>query len=247
MCFKPPFNIKIIILLLSCLFSTAAYGQLDDFLKKTKKTIKETTSPKTGLSEKEIISGLKQALEVGVQKTIKSCSQIGGFYQNSLISIPFPEEAAQVESTVRRLGMNKQADDFVKVLNTAAERASKQAAQLFIKAISQMTVKDGVSILKGKENAATAYLRKQTEGDLTKAFQPIISKALQEVQYTKYWNPLASAYNTVPFVKKVNPDLESYVNEKAIKGIFTLVSKEEARIRKDPKARVTDLLKKVFN
>ena len=227
-------------------FTSIAYGQLGNLIKDATKAVEKVTGKQSALSQDDIIRGLKQALEVGVKKAVDSCSQKGGFYKNSLIQIPFPKEAEKVESLVRKVGMNKQADEFVEVLNTAAEKASTKAAQLFVKAITNMTVEDGMKILKGQPNAATEYLKGQTEGELKTSFQPIISESLKQVHYTRYWQPLASKYNKMPFVDKINPDLESYVNEKAIDGIFKLVAREEALIRKDPKARITDLLKKVF-
>jgi len=134
----------------------------------------------------------------------------------------------------------------VETLNRAAEIAAKDATPIFINAITSMSLTDGISILKGNETAATNYLKTNTNDQLKIKFLPVVKNALQKVQITKYWNPLASKYNKLPMTKKVNPNLEDYVTQKAIEGLFKLVGDEEAKIRKDPASRVSDLLKKVF-
>jgi hypothetical protein len=131
-------------------------------------------------------------------------------------------------------------------LNRAAEEAAKDAAPIFLKAITSMSIGDGFSILKGGDNAATTYLKDKTNAELMEKFKPVVANALQKVQITKYWNPLMTKYNSLPMTSKVNPNLEDYVTKKAIEGLFKLVADEELKIRKDPGARVTDILKKVF-
>lgn len=131
-------------------------------------------------------------------------------------------------------------------LNRAAEEASKEAVPVFVEAIKSMSISDAIGILKGGDHAATDYLKKATTTELQAKFKPVVQNAIQKVELTKYWNPVIKAYNRVPGVEKKNPDLENYVTEKALSGLFLMVAKEEGKIRKDPAARATDLLKKVF-
>lgn len=197
-------------------------------------------------SNDDIIKGLKEALTVGSNNSATKASKTDGYYKNPLIKIPFPKEAQQMESTLKNLGMTKQVNQFVMTLNRAAEDAAKKAAPVFIDAITKMTITDGLKILKGKDDEATQFLKLNTSSKLNEQFKPIIKASLAKVQVTKYWNPLMTKYNRLPFVKKMNPDLEAYVTQKAIDGLFVLVAQEELKIRKDPAARVTDILKKVF-
>lgn len=222
-----------------------AYSQID------LNAIKDQVNNMTGSSSKsltndEIISGLKEALTVGSNNSSKAASKMDGFYKNPSIKIPFPNEAKEMEQTLRNIGMSRQVNDFILTLNRAAEHASKEATPIFTSAIKKMTITDGVQILKGNDDAATVYLKKNTYKELTAKFKPIIKKSIQQVEVTKYWNPLASKYNKLPFVKKVNPNLEDYVTQKALDGLFILLAQEELKIRKDPVARISDILKKVF-
>lgn len=198
------------------------------------------------LSNDEIVNGLKEALTVGSNNSAAAASKVDGYYKHPVIKIPFPPEAKEMEDRLRSIGMNKQVDDFVMTMNRAAEEAAKEAAPVFVNAVKQMTITDGVKILKGKDDEATQYLKRTTSVELKGKFQPIVKRAIDKVQVTSYWNPLASAYDKIPFVTKVNPNLEDYVTQKALDGLFYLVAQEELKIRKDPVARVTDLLKKVF-
>jgi hypothetical protein len=171
---------------------------------------------------------------------------VDGFFKNTSIKIPFPAEAENVETKLRALGMGTQCDKFVETLNRGAEEAAKSAAPIFLDAITKLTISDGMKILKGADNAATEYLKTNTTASLKTAFLPIVKTALTKVEVTKYWNPLATAYNKIPLVTPVNPDLDTYVTTKAIDGLFKLIAAEEYKIRKDPVARVNDILKKVF-
>lgn len=199
-----------------------------------------------GLSNDDVVKGLREALTVGTNNSTAKAAVLDGFYKNPTIKIPFPKEAQQMETTLKQLGMTKQVNDFVKTLNRAAEEAAKDAAPIFITAIKGMSISDGFSILNGGDNAATTFLKDRTTADLSVKFKPTVAAALQKVQITKYWNPLAKKYNKLPLVTKMNPDLEAYVTQKAIEGLFKLVAEEETKIRKDPAARVSDILKKVF-
>lgn len=199
-----------------------------------------------GLSKEEITKGLKEALNVGSKNASANASKLDGFYKNQLIKIPFPSEAKDMRATLLRVGMKKQVEAFEMQLNRAAEDAAKKAAPIFLASITKMTINDGITILKGKDDEATQYLKKTTSAELMKQFKPVISTSLKKVQITKYWNPLFTTYNKVPFVKKVNPNLDEYVTQRAMDGLFKLVAQEETKIRKDPAARVNDILKKVF-
>ncbi|OFY92581.1 MAG: hypothetical protein A3K10_13335 [Bacteroidetes bacterium RIFCSPLOWO2_12_FULL_31_6] len=203
-----------------------------------------TSTP--SLTNDEVIRGLREALTIGTNNSSSLTSKLDGFYKNPEIFIPFPPEAIKVKNKVEELGMKKQVDEFVMTLNRAAETATLEAAPIFVNAIKEMTIADGFAILRGNDNAATQYLKDKTTAQLKVKFNPIVKNAIQKVEVTKYWNPVINTYNKIPFIEKMNPDLEDYVTTKAMDGLFLMIAKEETKIRKDPMARVTDLLKKVF-
>lgn len=198
------------------------------------------------LTNDEVISGLREALTVGTNQSTALASKLDGFYKNPAIFIPFPTEAQKVKEYALKVGLTAQVNKFEMTLNRAAEEATKSAAPIFINAIKGMSITDGFSILKGNDDAATVYLKNKTSPELIKLFSPIVKNAINKVQLTKYWSPLATSYNKVPLVQKVNPDLNAYVTDKAIQGLFKLLADEELKIRKNPAARVSELLKKVF-
>lgn len=199
----------------------------------------------TGLSSDEIVNGLKEALQVGATKGTEKLSALDGFFKDAAIKILMPEEAKKVEKTLRGMGLGAQVDDAILSMNRAAEDAAKSAAPIFINAIKGMSISDAFGILQGGDFAATNYLKSKTTSALTEAFRPVIEKSLEKVNATKYWNTLFTTYNKFA-LQKVNPDLTAYVTEKGLAGIFYQVGQEEQKIRKDPLARTTDLLKKVF-
>jgi hypothetical protein len=218
------------------------------FIKQAEKTVTAVSSAEaaSSLSNDDIVKGLKAALSVGSNNAGESASKLDGFYRNEKINIPFPPEINNVKTSVENMGLKPQVTKFVETLNRAAEEAAKEAAPIFVNAITTMNISDGMNILNGGDKAATTFLEDKTTSELKTKFEPIVKKAIEKVQLTKYWNPVVSNYNKVPFVKKVNPDLEAYVLERAISGMFTLVAEEEAKIRNNPAARVSDILKKVF-
>lgn len=200
-----------------------------------------------GLTQDEIARGLKEALTVGINNGSSKASALDGYFKNQAIKLLFPPEAQKVESTLRKIGLGKECDRFVLSLNRAAEDAAKKAAPIFIDAITKMTIQDAVGILRGEKNAATQYLKRSSTEALTKAFTPVIDSSLSKTNATKYYFDLATTYNKIPLVKdKVNPDLKGYATQKAFDGLFLLVEEEEKKIRENPQARVTELLKKVF-
>ncbi|RYZ23621.1 MAG: DUF4197 domain-containing protein [Chitinophagaceae bacterium] len=198
-----------------------------------------------GLSNDDIIRGLKEALSVGTNNGTNRLSAVDGFFKDAALKILMPAEAQKVEKTLRNLGMGKQVDNAILSMNRAAEDAAKSAAPIFLNAIKGITIQDGLSILKGDNQAATNYLKGKTQNPLTEAFRPVIEQSLQKVNATKYWNTLFTTYNKVS-KDKVNPDLAAYVTDKALYGIFFQVGQEEQKIRQDPAARVSEILQKVF-
>jgi hypothetical protein len=216
-------------------------------------TLNTTAGVLTGnenkLTNDEVIAGLKEALTVGTNNSAALASAVDGFYKNPRLFIPFPPEAQKVKEKAEQLGMNAQVDKFVMTLNRGAEEACKEAAPVFIGAIKGMSISDGFNILNGPENAATKYLEEKTSGELYSTFKPKVKTALEKVELTKYWNPIITRYNQVVTLtggEKMNPDLDDYATKGAIKGLFVLIADEEQKIRKDPVARVSDILKKVF-
>lgn len=224
---------------------------LKDIKKKTEDAIKTTTttgtsgSPNT-LSNDEVINGLKEALSVGTNQSTSLASKLDGFYKNPAIFIPFPPEAQKVKEYANKVGLTAQVTKFEMTLNRAAEEAAKSAAPIFLEAIKGITITDGFGILKGSDNAATQYLQGKTVEQLKAKFTPIVKTAINKVQLTKYWAPIITSYNKIPMVQKQNPDLNAYVTDRAIQGLFKLIAEQELKIRKDPAARISELLKKVF-
>jgi hypothetical protein len=198
------------------------------------------------LTNEEVINGLREALSVGTNNSTAFASKLDGFYKNELLFIAFPPEAIKVKNTLEDLGFKEQTDKFVLTLNRAAEEATKSAAPVFLDAIKGMTITDGFAILKGNDSAATSYLKEKTTAELKQKFTPIVQDAINKVELTKYWTPVISTYNNIPFVEKQNADLTGYVTDKAVFGLFKLIAQEELKIRQDPAARVTDVLKRVF-
>lgn len=206
-------------------------------------TIPTGPAPLTNI---EVIKGLKEALSVGTNNSTALTSKLDGFYKNPEIFIPFPPEAIKVKEKVEMLGMQSQVDKFVMTMNRSAETATKKAAPIFLNAITSMSIADGFAILKGGDNAATNFLKEKTSGQLRTEFNPVVKNAISEVEVTKYWNPVITTYNKIPFIEKQNPNLEDYITTKAMDGMFLMISKEEKNIRKDPIARVSAILKRVF-
>ncbi|WP_375561268.1 DUF4197 family protein [Bernardetia sp. OM2101] len=198
------------------------------------------------LTKEEISKALKDALVQGVTKGTGLASKEGGYFNNSLIKIPFPKDAEKVADKLRDIGLGSEVDRFVKTLNRGAEEAAKEAAPIFKSAITSMSIQDAYGILKGDKDAATQYLIKTTTAQLKAKFKPIMSRNLKKVNATRYYGDLVKKYNTFPFVKNVNPELDDYATEKAIEGLFKLVAQEESNIRSNISARSTDLMKRVF-
>ncbi len=198
------------------------------------------------LSNAEVVDGLKEALEVGTKQAVQLAGQENGYYGRPAIKIPLPESIAKTESLMRAAGMGDQVDAFVLSMNRAAEKAAPEAQSIFWDAIQQMQFDDAKRILNGRDNEATLYFKDKTSDELTAAFKPLVHEAMQNVGVTQQYHSLQSGAEAIPFLSEWLVDLDDYVTDQALEGLFTLVAQEEAAIRSDPAARVTDLLQKVF-
>ncbi len=201
----------------------------------------------TGVSNFDIANGLKEALNLGIDKQVSKLTKTDGFFKNELVKILLPEELQKVDKTLRDIGLGSLADEGLKVLNRAAEDAVGEATPIFINAVKGMTFDDARNILLGNDDAATQYLTKTTQTALYAKFNPVIQNSFKKVEADKIWSNLITKYNGIPLVKKVNPDLTDYVTQEALKGVYTMISIEEKEIRTKTASRTTDLLKRVFD
>lgn len=201
---------------------------------------------KKPLDEKTIIAGLKEALEIGTKNTVKVVSKSNGYFKNRDIFIPLPDELKDLADALRKIGMKKDVEKFIEDMNHSAEEASEGAIDIFVDAITEMTLKDAKKILEGPDDAATNYFEEHTRKRLYDVFYPVVKKAMDSVGLTKLFKFLVDTYNGIPGVKKTKFELNQYITNKGLDGLFFMLAKEEKKIRDDPAARVTDLLKKVF-
>lgn len=198
------------------------------------------------LTNGDIASGLKEALNNGIDKQVVKLTAVDGFYKNELVKILLPEELKKVDKALRNIGLNSLADEGQKMMNRAAEDAVKEATPIFINAIKGMTFNDAKNILLGNESAATTYLQGSTTTSLYGKFNPVIKNSFAKVGADKVWTNIITKYNAIPLVKKVNPDLTDYVTNQALNGVFKMVAVEEKNIRTNLNSRTSDLLKRVF-
>ncbi|HNF43538.1 MAG TPA: DUF4197 domain-containing protein [Ferruginibacter sp.] len=232
------------ILLLVTLFSVSVNAARSQVLKDVLNKVTKSTQG-SNLSNDDIVSGLKEALRVGTDSSTKKLSKMDGFFKDAAVKILMPEEAKKVERTLRNFGMGSLVDKAILAMNRAAEDAASGVGTIFWDAIRQMSITDGLKILRGGDYAATDYLKSMTTKQLTEKFRPVIETSLAKTEATKYWKDLFTAYNR--FSKDpVNTDLTAYVTERALAGLFLQIGQQEQKIRKDPAAQVTDILKKVF-
>jgi len=240
---------KKIVLLTPLLLALTANAGCDTLTAATSTPGSIYNSPAQSIpSTLEMVSGLRQALELGTDKSTSQLSAVNGFFGNAAIKLLFPPEAQKAENTLRKLGFNKLCDDLILSLNRAAEDAAGKAKPIFISAIKQMSVQDVTSILLGSsKDAATQYFRRTTTDQLTSEFMPVIHNSLSKVGATRYYSQLATQYNRIPLTfNKINPDLDAYVTQKAIEGMFYRIALEELNIRSNFSSRTTPLLQKVF-
>ena len=182
-----------------------------------------------------------------MEKGVSVLSVKDGYFANLEVKIPFPKNATKVADKLKELGMQKQVDEVVLSINRAAEDAANSAKPIFVDAIKRMKIKDAIGIVRGNKTAGTNYLNKNTNSSLTNAFKPIIKTSLEKVNATKHWESVMNIYNKIPFIEKINPELETYVTDKAISGLFFMLAQQEIAIRENPKERTSALLKKVFS
>lgn len=210
------------------------------------KDLKKVFGIGRGLSEDKIIAGLKEALEIGTGNAVERVSRAGGYFRNPKIKIPLPEGIQKVEKLIRVAGYGAQLDAFEMSMNRAAERAAPEAKAIFWDAIKQMTFSDARKILEGRDNEATLYFKGKTHNRLKRTFKPMVHGAMSEVGVTREFQELNEKVRTIPLVGSLSFDLDEYVTHGALEGLFYMLSREERRIRHDPAARVTELLREVF-
>ena len=234
---------KVIVLLILVALLNPAVGlaQWGDFIKKGL-----GIGGKSGLSDVKIGNGLKEALKVGTENTVNLTGRKDGYFANQAIKILMPKTLGKLEKPLRMVGYGPQIDDFVLSMNRAAERAAPSAKKIFWDAVAQMTFDDAKKILGGGDTAATDYFKTKTTDKLSAAFRPVVEKSMNEVGVTRKYKELVGRYEAIPFSKSVAFDPDQYVVEKAMDGLFYVLGEEERKIRSNPAARVTDLLKEVF-
>ncbi len=194
----------------------------------------------------DIAGGLRQALDLGIDKQVSKLTQKDGYYKNSLVKILLPQELQTVDKTLRSIGLGSLADEGLKVLNRAAEDAVGEATPIFVNAVKSITFTDAKSILLGSNSAATTYLQGKTSTELYGKFNPVIQNSFAKVGADQIWSNIINKYNSIPFVNKVNPDLTDYVTQEALKGVYKMIAVEEGKIRTNISSRTTTLLQQVF-
>ncbi len=223
-----------------CSTTLAHAGLLDDLMKAAGPSSEGETD------DSKIASGLKEALSIGTENAVNNVSRVNGYFDNQMIKILLPEKIQQVGEVLSRIGYQKEVDDFVLSMNRAAEKAAPKAISFFGDAIREMTFEDARGILNGGNTSATEFFKRKTHDMIYNAFKPIIASSVDEVGVTRSYKEMMGKYETIPFMSKESLDLDHYVTTKAMDGLFYMVGQEEKKIRTDPAARVTDLLKSVF-
>ncbi|MCK5237010.1 MAG: DUF4197 domain-containing protein [Deltaproteobacteria bacterium] len=241
---------KITIMAVSALMLTVSIVTVScaGFLDELKKELPMDLSigQEKGLNERTIIDGLKEALSVSTENAVKTTSKTNGYFKNPEIKIPIPPKIEKVGETLRKAGFNKQVDEFILSMNRAAEKAAPKAASIFVDAIKRMSFDDARGILDGGDTAATEYFQRKSSVKIADEFRPVITEAMDSVGATKNFKKIMDIYKKIPFTESKSIDLDEYVTELATNGLFLMLGNEEKKIRKDPAARVTELLKKVF-
>ncbi|MDI1256084.1 MAG: DUF4197 domain-containing protein [Flavobacterium sp.] len=232
------------LLLLLLIVPAISSAQLKSLVKKAKSKVTAIAPANaTGL---DIAAGLKEALNKGVTEQVTKLTAVDGFYKNEAVKILMPAELQKVDKALRRMGLGSLADDGIKSLNRAAEDAVKEATPIFVNAITSMTITDAKGILMGSDNSATTYLQTNTTTALYGKFSPVVQESIGKVGADKIWASIITKYNSIPLVSKVNPDITDYVTNKALEGVFKMITVEEKNIRAKLDSRTSDLLKKVF-
>ena len=234
------FSLLIAITLLDV--STGLTANLNDLMD----SAKEAASGSSGISNDEIIKGLKEALAIGTQNAVATVSKPDGYYQNPDIKIPLPEEIENAGKYLRLAGYEAKVDEFEQSMNRAAELAAPEAKQIFLEAVRDMEIKDAQNIMDGPDNAATLYFKEKTYTRLQNIFKPIVKDTMGQVGVTRQFQDINTKLSSIPLADKASVDLDQYVTDKSLEGLFFMLAAEEKKIRQEPAARVTDILKKVF-
>jgi hypothetical protein len=232
----------IFLLFMGIVHIPAADAQFGDFLKKFQKS----TGVGGSLSTETITDGLKEALEIGTKNAVNVVSQLNGYYKNPKIRIPLPESVQKVEKALRTVGHGPQVDAFELSMNRAAEKAAPKATAIFWDSIKQMSIADARKILDSGDNAATLYFKEKTSDRLYELFSPIVNKTMSQVGVTRQYQELDQKVSTIPFTESLRFDLDDYVINKSLDGLFLMLAEEEKKIRQNPASRITPLLKEVF-
>lgn len=235
------FLVSLLLFVAGLSFSTPAFPQWGDFLKDLRQKFGGQS-----LTEDEIMRGLKEALQVGTANAVQSLSKLNGYYGDPRVRIPLPESVQKTESLLRAAGFGSKIDAFELSMNRAAERAAPQAKTLFWDAIKTMSFSDARKILNGRSNEATLYFQEKTSPRLTALAKPVVHDAMSEVGVTRSYQELDRTARTLPLVGSYSFDLDQYVTDKALSGLFLMLAVEEKKIRENPAARTSELLKKVF-
>ncbi|SNR72094.1 DUF4197 domain-containing protein [Flavobacterium sp. ov086] len=230
------------ILILALVFSLSSCAQVQQTLNQ----LPQLSSQLPGIGGVDIASGLKEALNKGITQQVSKLTAVDGFYKNEAVKILMPAELQKVDATLRKIGLSSLADEGIKVLNRAAEDAVKEATPIFVTAVKNMSFTDAKNILLGNDSAATSYLQNSTTTALYGKFNPVIKSSFAKVGADVVWTNIINKYNTIPLVKKVNPDLTDYTTNQALAGVFKMIAVEEKDIRTNISARTTPLLKSVF-
>lgn len=221
-------------------------GPLDDILKGAQLPGAARSGAKAEPDQKTTVSGLKEALSIGTEKAVKAVSKTDGYFGNQMIRILLPERLQQAADILGKMGFQKQVDSLVLSMNRAAEAAAPKATALFVQAVREMTFEDAMKILRGSDTAATEYFKGKTSGKLFQEFKPVVTANMNKAGVAKAYKNMMAPAESLPFLSKESVDLDQYVTNKALDGLFLMVGEEEKKIRTDPAARVTTLLKTVF-
>jgi len=244
---KKEVPLKTKILVMICLFMIMSFLSASDFSGNNLAPNEISAAGHLLLSEEsEVVEGLKEALSLGTKTAIQLVSQEDGYFGNEIIKILMPEDLRKVTDTLSRIGLQQQVDEFILSMNRSAEKAAPGAIDIFVEAIKAMTFEDATGILTGGDTAATNYFKEKISDQIYETFKPIISISMSEVGVTQAYKELSDKYASLPLMSAVAFDIDDYVTNKALDGLFYMVGEEEKKIRTDPAARATDLLKKIF-
>jgi len=224
-----------------CLSATPAWSQLDEWVEKL--GLEQVVS----IEDRETATGLREALYIGSENAVLQTSQLDGYFRNEVIKILLPENFEILEQAMRLVGQGDLVDEFVLSMNRAAEKAAPYAKEIFWDAIKRIDFDDARRILTDGDTAATDYFRAETTDQLARAFLPVVQRATEEVGATRKYKELVGKYQSIPFAQSIAFDVDDYVVEKGLDGLFYVLAEEERKIRTDPAARVTEILQRVFS